>query len=265
MKNAFFSVVLGASPLMVPATRGQDAPPPPSEEHQGHEAHEEAEAREPEAEMQEETVRFTREMEERMKGAMEKAAALEAEGKHDAADEMRKEANKKLESAIQEHRRAMQAKMREHQQRQRVERQERAARERAERRERRQADRPDDERRPDGPRPERPDGPPAPELKRKLHHVEQAIGHLREAGLPDPAQNLERVADRLRQALHDHREHGPGSRESDPEAGPPRDQPRRDEELGALRRDIEELKKLVAELCKMQGHGEKKEADEKHH
>ncbi|MFN0125590.1 MAG: hypothetical protein ACKV19_02760 [Verrucomicrobiales bacterium] len=250
MKNALFSLFLGIAPLWVPVIRGQDDPPPPPEENQGHEAHEKAEAR-----MQEETIRFTREMEERMKGAMEKAAALEAEGKHDAAEEMRKEARDKLESSIQEHRRAMQEKMREHQQHQqhqRAERQERAAREHAERRERPQADRPDGERRPDGPH--------APELERKLHHVEQAIGHLREADLPDPAQNLERVANRLRQALHDHREHGPR-----PEGGPPRVQQRHDDDLAALRRDVEELKKLVAGLCKMQGHSEKKEADEKHH
>jgi len=140
---------------------------------------------------------------------------------------------------MDEHQRAMQAKMRERQQRERAAQAERAERERtgqsdrgapADRMasERNEGERAGDDR--------RPDGPPRSELERKLHHVEQAIGHLREAGLPDPAENLGRLADRLRHALHD-------------QEGPRPDGPRRDDDLAALRREVEALKLAVRQLC----------------
>jgi uncharacterized protein (DUF305 family) len=271
MKKTILLLLLGCSPAVTVFSRAQDAPPPPP--HEDHAPQGEAQER-----MNRETARFHEEMEQHMKGAMEKAAALEAEGKKDEANEVRSAAKKKLQSAIENHQREMQEKMRGMHQRQRAEKIERAERERAEKRERQRAERlgrgpgPGSPGRPEAD--ERPDGPPRPELERKLHHVEQAIGHLREAGLPDPAENLERVAQRLRNAMHDQPGPPPG-RGPHPDGPPHGDHagaPGHDE-IGELRREIEELKKTVGELCKMRDKGGKKEggqegspeSSEKHH
>lgn len=224
-----------------------------------------------EAALLKEQASFEREMERHVKEATEKAVALEAEGRKDAADELRAQIKKRVQAAVQEHRRAvrekLQAKVREQQQlqkeRRELQQRQRAERQRAqaERRhhvppEREAADHADDTR----PR----------ELDRKLNHVQEAIRHLREAGLPEAAANLEKVADRLRNALHDHdahRAHHP--RPEDAPAGADRQA----DELRALRREVEELKKSFDELrrsscCEPEKEAkdkDAKEAEEKHH
>jgi hypothetical protein len=276
MKKTILTLIVGCSATLAPTTRAQDTTPPPPEQ----EPKKVAEPKEIEARLTEERRQFEKKMEDGMRGAMEKAAQLEAEGKKEEAEEVRAQARKKLQTSIENHRREMQAKMREMNQRDRAARLERAERqrdrERAERREQKQAKAPgleghDAGHRPDGPaaphRPDhRPDGPPRPELESKLHHVEQAISHLREAGLPDPAANLERVAQRLRNAMHESQ--GPAAGHGPHPDGPPHgkrpDGPPR-EELGALRREVEELRQTVDKLCKMQKAEEKKDAPDKHH
>lgn len=235
MKTTFLSILLSAVPVSTSLVRAQD------EKHESprEEKKEGAEIRE---RIQAEKARFHEEMEKHMKAAMEEAAKLEAEGKKDEAEARRREAKEKMEGAIKEHQRATQARIQ------------------AEMRERAGADRGRDGAERDRPAPERgregadrlPDGPPPPraEIENKLRHVEQAIGHLREAGMPEPAENLERIAERLRGALRG-------------EGGPPREdgrrgQPRREPDrpggdIDALRRDIQELRQAVRELYEKQG------------
>jgi hypothetical protein len=199
---------------------------------------------------------------------------LEKEGKKEEAEEIRTQAKKRMNAAIKEHRQAMSAKRRENQQRQRAQRMERSDRARPLQLERQRAHQLDHsghgpENAPAGP--DHREGPPPREIQNKLHHVEQAIGHLREAGLPEPAADLERMANRLRQALRPAdgpRPEAPGHPGSE---GPPHPGARPiHDDVAALRREIDELKKTVAELCKMSGHGdtkapEKPEPADKHH
>src|SRR6185436_15129822 len=97
----------------------------------------------------------------------------------------------------------------------------------------------------------RPDGPRG-DVENKLRHVEQAIGHLKEAGMPDMARNLEQEANRLRASLRG----GEGDRPRDgdrPREETRRDEPRRavlrpDGDIEALRREIQELRQAVRQL-----------------
>jgi hypothetical protein len=238
MKTTLLSILLCVTPTLVTQSRAEEeTPDAPHEEKR-------EEPRGPER-MQKEMTRFREEMQKQMQGAMEKAAQLDAEGKKDEAEEVRRRANQKRQAAIEEHQRAMQAKMRDrHAQEGPDHRHERMEGERGGPKEREPRDAGPG--RPDGPD-HRPDGPPRSETERKLHHVEKAIAHLREAGLPDPATNLERIAQRLRNALHE--EHAGHD-------GPRPDGPPRDPEMSALRREIEELKQAVRDLA---------EKGEKHH
>ena len=152
---------------------------------------------------------FHQKMEQKMKAVMEEAGKLEAEGKKDEAEARRREAKERMKHEIEAHRREMQA--------------------------RREKDGPPR----DGDR--RPDGPPRGDMEAKLKHVEQAIAHLREAGMMDQAENLARMAERMRNAGR----------------GPAGDQPRRDDrrpdgDIEALRRDIQELREAVRQLNERQ-------------
>ena len=132
---------------------------------------------------------FREKMQQKTEAAMKEAAALEADGKLDKANDLRAQAQQNLEAAIKEHQAATQKKM--------------------------QA-----LARGDAPNPQHP--------KNRLHHAEQAINHLREAGLPDLAEQVARAAERLRQ---------------------PAPEPRRwDGDIDALRRELNELRETVRAL-----------------
>lgn len=223
MKKATLFLLLAGTTAVTALSRAQEAPPPPP--HGDHA---------PGHHQLKETARFHEEMMQLNRAAMEKAAALEAEGKMDEAAEVRAHAGKKQQAAIEAHHRTLQEKSRARAQKERTEKIKRAARERAEKRERQQAE----------PRPDR--QPPAdhhygshgPDRKRRLHHIEQAIKHLHEAGMVAPARNLERLADRLRQSGLD-RPAPPRARHREPAARP--------EELESLRQELRALKKEVEE------------------
>jgi len=283
MKPLIVSILAGCAPALISSAFGQDQPPPAPPAHPEPGEHAAPHNPDKESPRSEKALdQIAREIAATMTAQMEKAASLEAEGKMEEADTLRAHAKKRMLAAIEGHRNSAEQTKQE-KQRQRAERIERADRDRQRQRlERggRPADHPSERR--DAPD-RRPEGPPPVELERKLHHVEQAMGHLREAGLPDPAQNLEHLAERLRQALHDQRRTGPQGpdgppRQSDPSGpsgpsrpfGPPPDAGRRDDELAALRREVESLKATVENLCKMAKPAEKSEsreepAPEKHH
>ena len=103
---------------------------------------------------------FREKMQQKTEAVMKEAAALEADGKLDKANDLRAQAKQNLEAAIKEHQAATQKKMQ-------------------------------GLARGDAPNPQHP--------KNRLHHAEQAINHLREAGLPDLAEQVARAAERLRQ------------------------------------------------------------------
>lgn len=82
-------------------------------------------------------------------------------------------------------------------------------------------------------------GEPHPNPVARLRHLEQAIGHLREAGLPEPAENLEGMARRLREEIQQQQvQQQQQERRNRQEA----------EEIGALRREVRELRETVKKL-----------------
>ena len=146
---------------------------------------------------------FVEKMQQKTEAVMKEAAALEADGKLDKANDLRAQAKQNLEAAIKEHQAATQKKM--------------------------QA-----LARGDGLNPQDP--------KNQRHHAEQAINHLREAGLPDLAEQVARAAERLRQ---------------------PAPEPRRwDGDINALRRELNELRETVRALKESQSRETKRSPDE---
>ena len=155
------------------------------------------------------------EIEQHLKAGMEEAAKLDEAGKKDAAENMRREAKERAHAAMAEHQRDMQDKRREGAERGK--------------------DRPVD-------------GPPRAEIEGKLKHVEQAVAHLRESGMAEPAEQINQIANRLRAALR-----GEGDREEPRREEAKRDEPRRegarpDNDIEALRREIHELRQAVRQL-----------------
>lgn len=219
MKHTLITLITGIA-CALPVT-AQDKPDAPREGERREAAAKDAAAREG---ADRELAAAKEKIAGRMKAAMEEAAELEKAGKHDAAEAKRKEAEQQRDAAIHE----LQQHMRERRQAE-VRREGEPKREGEARRES------------EG---RRPDGPPRQELENKLRHVEQAIGHLREAGMPEPAEQLNQIANRLRGALRGEGD-GPRREEGRREEGP-RDQPRGD--IEALRREIQELRQAVQEL-----------------
>ena len=161
---------------------------------------------------------FQAHMQEKMQGAMREAAELEAKGRKDEAEALRAKARERMEAAIKEHRMEMQ---KHHQEMMRD-------------------------------KPGHPGGPP-PEAVARLKHIEQALGHLKAAGLHDVAEQVGRAADRMRAAIRG--EHAPD------EGRPQRPEPPHGGEVEALRRELKELREAVGQLREEKKHKEK--GDEK--
>ena len=123
------------------------------------------------AKLREGQERFRAKMQEQMQGAMKKAAQLESEGKKEEAEAVRREARERMAASVEKHQKMMMEKM-----------QELARGE------------------------EHPKAAPKEALRGKLEHVEQAIAHLREAGLMEEAAHLKNVAEHLRHAMAEHGE-----------------------------------------------------------
>ena len=183
MKTTLLSILLALSPGFIIQVMAQEGPPgvPPAEkkeptERERHRAME-AGARQ--------------NMEQQMKAAMEEAAKLEQAGKKEEAQQLRRETKERMHAAMMEREKA--ARMRDGEG--------------------------------EGPRPPV-GGPPRAELENKLKHVEKAISHLREAGMEDAAAQMNRMADRLRNALRGEDQPRP---ESDRHEEVKRDESKRDE------------------------------------
>ena len=189
MKSTLLTAILALTPGFSLSTFAQEKKPDvPREEHKEHAAREhhqsEAQARE--------TV------ERKVKAMLEEAAKLDEAGKKDAAENLRREAHQ-MAHAVKAH--------------------DRAAGEG-----RREGDA------------KKADGPPRAEIEDKLKHVEQAIAHLREAGLPEPAEHLNQTANRLRAVQRSPDQPRPGEarrekprREEGRREEPKREEPRREE------------------------------------
>lgn len=168
----------------------------------------ETEAKEKKMRMEAGQREFRERMQKQMQEAMQEAARLEGEGKKGEAEARRRQAQERLQESIRNHEREMQEQMQKEM--------------------------------------KKPDGGHAPqhqELHAKLKHVEQAMAHLSEAGLPEQAEQLARTAERMRNAIHDGGER-PEARRGDA----PRGERRPDGETEALRREIQELREAVRQL-----------------
>jgi hypothetical protein len=185
-------------------TNAQDRPdgPPPEKP-----PHEKRDAPGPEAmreRMEQEQRAFRTKMQQKTEQAMKEAAELEAAGKKDEAEALRKEARERTDNAIREFQASMQKKNQE-------------------------AMRPRGERRPEG---------PPPDMEGRLKHIREAVGHLHAAGLHDIAENVARMAERMRQG--DRPDGPPPERGGDARRPAP--------ELDGLRREIQELREAVRGL-----------------
>jgi len=240
MKHTLITLITGitcALPL-----NAQDKPDAPRDHERREAAGKEAATREG---AEREFAAAKEKIDQRMKAAREEAAELEKAGNKDAAEAKRKEAEQQRNAALNELRQHMRGR-----------RQGEVRRDGEPRRE-------GEPRRPEGQRRDgdgrRHDGPPRHELENKLRHVEQAIGHLREAEMPEPAEHLNQVANRLRGALRGEgdgprREEGhrqQARREDGRRQEGPQDQPLGD--IEALRREIQELRQAVRQLAEKQG------------
>lgn len=229
MKTTLLIAILALSPGFALSTSAQDKKPDaPREEQKDHaerEHHQAAEAQAREA------------IEKKVKAALEEAAKLDEAGKKDAADNLRRAA-RQMAQAVKAHDRAAGEGRREGEGR-------------------------------------KTDGAPHADVANKLKHLEQAIAHLREAGLPEPAEHLSQLANRFRAALHgpdqprreDAKREEPRREESRREEAK-REEPRREEgrreetkreegrreerrpdnDVEALRREIQELRQAVRQL-----------------
>ena len=161
---------------------------------------------------QEAKTKVRGEIEQHLKAAMEEAAKLDEAGKKDSAENLRREAKERAHAAMAELERGMQDKRREGAERGK--------------------DRPAD-------------SPARAEIEGKLKHVEQAVAHLREAGMAEPAEQINQIANRLRAAM---RGEGEPRREEAKRDEPRREGARPDNDVEALRREIQELRQAVRQL-----------------
>jgi HAMP domain-containing protein len=88
--------------------------------------------------------------------------------------------------------------------------------------------------------------PGNPEQER-LQHVMQAVEHLRAAGLKEPAQSIEQIAQHMRHEMEERMKQQQMAREGKPESGPNR-QAELDEMRQQIRQLAEQIEKLRMEL-----------------
>ena len=176
--------------------------------------------------VQRELAKAKENLQRSMKASLEEVAELEKAGKKDEAEARRHQADEQFQAARNE-----------------LEQRTREARRNFEAP--REGGDHSEARRPEG-------APPRAELENKLRHVEQAINHLKEAGLAEPAENLNQLANRLRAALK-----GEGDAPRRPEGDRREGEPRRpaavpQNDIEALRREIQELRQAVRQLSEKQ-------------
>jgi hypothetical protein len=230
MKTLLLSMLLSISPFLIAtATAEEENASPPHEETNDQKA-------QPPALQQiiEEHAEAQRKIVETEQAAAAQAAALEADGQPGPAAEVRQRAREKMQATVEELHRSMEGKIKQSHKEGAcpVCQQDEAnnppappARDnKAEQGHRRQAN--------DGTA----KNDPRPGVKRRLHHVEESIRHLRAAGLHNRAQELEKFARTLRPAA------SPSPRPK--HAKPPHPQ----DDIETLRREIEALRQSVQSL-----------------
>jgi HAMP domain-containing protein len=231
MKTLLLSMLLSISPFLIAtATAEEENASPHHEETNDQKA-------QPPALQQiiEEHAEAHRKIVETEQAATAQAAALEADGQPGPAAEVRQRAREKMQATVEELHRSMEGKIKQWHKEGAcpVCQQDEAdnppappARDnKAEQGHRRQAD----DRQADG-------NAPRPGVKRRLHHVEESIRHLRAAGLHDRARELEKFAHNLRTSA------APSPRPK--HAKPPHPQ----DDIQALRQEIEALRQSVQSL-----------------
>jgi HAMP domain-containing protein len=247
MKTLLLSMLLSISPFLIATATAQEenASPtspssPQSEETIAPKAHSPAIQQ-----IIEEHAEAQRKIIETEQAATAQAAALEADGQPGPAAEVRQRAREKMQATVEELHRSTEGKIKQShkegacpvcQQNEADNAPAPPARDnKAEQGHRRQADdrqahdRQANDRQADG-------NAPRPGVKRRLHHVEESIRHLRAAGLHDRAQELEKFAHTLRTST------APSPRPK--HAKPPHPQ----DDIQALRREIEALRQSVQSL-----------------
>jgi HAMP domain-containing protein len=242
MKTLLLSMLLSISPFLIATATAQEenASPTSPSSPQGEEtiapkAHSPAIQQ-----IIEEHAEAQRKIIETEQAATAQAAALEADGQPGPAAEVRQRAREKMQATVEELHRSTEGKIKQShkegacpvcQQNEADNAPAPPARDnKAEQGHRRQADdRQADDRQADG-------NAPRPGVKRRLHHVEESIRHLRAAGLHDRAQELEKFAHTLRTST------APSPRPK--HAKPPHPQ----DDIQALRREIEALRQSVQSL-----------------
>ena len=236
MKTLLLSMLLSISPFLIAtATAEEENASPPHEETNDQKA-------QPPALQQivEEHAEAQRKIVETEQAATAQAAALEADGQPGPAAEVRQRAREKMQATVEELHRSMEGKIKQSHKEgacpvcQQDEADNAPAPpvrdNKAEQSHRRQADdRQANDRQVGG-------DAPRPGVKRRLHHVEESIRHLRAAGLHDRAQELEKFARTLRTAT------SPSPRPK--HAKPPHPQ----DNIQALRQEIEALRQSVQSL-----------------
>ena len=231
MKTLLLSMLLSISPFLIAtATAEEENASPPHEETNDQKA-------QPPALQQiiEEHAEAQRKIVETEQAAAAQAAALEADGQPGPAAEVRQRAREKMQATVEELHRSMEGKIKQSHKEgacpvcQQDEADNAPAPpvrdNKAEQGHRRQAN----DRQVGG-------DAPRPGVKRRLHHVEESIRHLRAAGLHDRAQELEKFARTLRTAT------SPSPRPK--HAKPPHPQ----DNIQALRQEIEALRQSVQSL-----------------
>ena len=226
MKTTLLTAVLALSPGLAFFTLAQDNKPDgPREEQKEHPDRERHRAAEAQA---------REEIEKKVKAALEEASKLEEAGKKDAAENLRREA-RQMAQAVRAQARAASEGRREGEAKTCEESKEAAHRERIEASKEKG-------------RAEIQNVHAKAEIENKLKHLDQAIAHLREAGLPEPAEHLNQMANRFREALHCEDQPHPeqARREEARREEPRREEARRDEPKREDRRpdnDIEALRR----------------------
>ena len=237
MKTLLLSMLLSISPFLIATATAQEenaSPTSPSspqaEETIAPKAH-------PPALQQiiEEHAEAQRKIVETEQAAAAQAAALEADGQPGPAAEVRQRAHEEMQATIEELHRATEGKIKQSHKEgacpvcQQDEADNAPAPPARDNKAEQGHHRQDNDRQADG-------DAPRPGVKRRLHHVEESIRHLRAAGLHDLAQKLEDLAHNLRTSA------APSPRPK--HAKPPHPQ----DDIQALRQEIEALRQSVQSL-----------------
>lgn len=237
MKTLLLSMLLSISPFLIATATAQEenASPTSPSSPQGEETIAPKAQSPALQQIIEEHAEAHRKIVETEQAAAAQAAALEADGQPGPAAEVRQRAREKMQATIEELHRATEGKIKQSHKEgacpvcQQDEADNAPAPPARDNKAEQGHHRQDNDRQADG-------DAPRPGVKRRLHHVEESIRHLRAAGLHDFARKLEDLAHNLRTSA------APSPRPK--HAKPPHPQ----DDIQALRQEIEALRQSVQSL-----------------